>query len=85
MQDFLSIIYYFLAQHDLVMAQIQFSLIKKIKIGRLRHSLTPPPLNLLRPATSLPPNISFLLYDDPTKFFLLKAVVSFGRSIIKYL
>ena len=29
--------------HCLVMAQIHFSLIKKIKIGRLRHSSTPPP------------------------------------------
>ena len=44
------------------MAQIQFSLIKKIKIGRPEHSLTPAPL---RPITShfyltppLPPNIA---------------------------
>ena len=38
----------------LVMAQIQFSLTKKIKIGRPEHSLT------LQPTTS--DNISFLLY-----------------------
>ena len=39
------------------MAQIQFSLIKKIKIGYPEHSLTPPP-----PTSD---NISFLTYPPP--------------------
>ena len=42
-----TVIYYRLAQHDiLVMAQIQFSLIRnKVKIGRPEHLLTPHPLS----------------------------------------
>ena len=45
-------------QTKLVMAKIQFSLIKKIKIGRPEHSLTSPPV------TSY--NISFLPYPTHT-------------------
>ena len=54
-EDFLPVIYYnVLLAWCLAMAQIQFSLTKKIKIGHPEHSLAP------HPPTSN--NISFLLY-----------------------
>ena len=64
----------YLVQHCVVMAEIQFSLIKKkIKIGRPEHSLT-----------SQPPkfdNISFLPYPPPPVKVDVRCVSPLGRTL----
>ena len=60
LEDFLSIIYYCIdSTWCMVMTQIQFSLIKRIKIGRPEHSLPSPPTFA---------NISFWPYRSPTPY-----------------
>ena len=65
----------------LVMAQIQFSLIKKIKIGRLEHSLTPHPptsnnISFL-PCTLLPltPKVEVICVSLPISVSTIKSII----------
>ena len=84
-----NIILMFASTRCLVMVQIQFSLIKKAKIGHPEHSLHPPPLP--HPPTS--DNISFLPYPPPlqggrhmfiTPYLKITKIFRIHRTVKKY-